>query len=344
MHGGDLYGKEITLDFSVNVNPFGIPKKVLEALHAGVEECTQYPDPFCRELKQKIAAFYGVDEGQIVVGNGASELFPAILRAVMPKRVVLTKPSFSGYEKACKAEGMAVKNILLEKKEDFCLKEELIETVCEGDLFLLAIPNNPNGGMPSGQFLQKLADRLAEKSGWLLLDACFWEFTKRGQEDLKLEAFRDRKNVLIVRAFTKTYAIPGIRLGFCTCRDLQLIRRIWEYLPEWNVSLPAQKAGVAALEETKYLRESVAYVQKEREYLVGELEKLGFRVYPGEGNFLLFFHEKNWYERMLQRGILIRDCSDYEGLGKGFYRIAVKKREENEMLLQIFRNERRNGG
>ena len=150
--------------------------------------------------------------------------------------------------------------------------------------------------------------------------------------------------MIILRAFTKTFAIPGIRLGYLICGDQEITTKIRAQLPEWNVSIPAQAAGIAALGQEGYLKASRSFIRSQRDWLSGELQKLGVRVYGSDANYLTFrWKDDTLYERLLKKGFLIRDCSDYEGLGKGYYRIAVRNRMENEALLQAMKEDSGSG-
>ena len=142
-------------------------------------------------------------------------------------------------------------------------------------------------------------------------------------------------NLIIVRAFTKIFAIPGVRLGYLVSSNQRMLEKIKRHLPEWNISCLAEAAGVACTKETAFIERTVKFVESERQYLTTELEKLGFQVYPSRTNFILFYSEQEFYERLLERGIMIRDCSNYRGLKKGFYRVAVKSREDNDKLLKV---------
>ena len=103
-------------------------------------------------------------------------------------------------------------------------------------------------------------------------------------------------NVIIVKAFTKLYAIPGVRLGFLFCGSQNKARQIFNQLPEWNISIIAEAAGRAALDETEYRNKTISYIGKERAYLRAELEKLGIKVYPGEADFLLIKSDVPFYD------------------------------------------------
>ena len=137
-----------------------------------------------------------------------------------------------------------------------------------------------------------------------------------------------------IRAFTKIFAIPGVRIGYLINSDEELFRRIASQLPEWNLSTFAQHAGLACVMEQEYITQTRDYVEQEGAFLSEELRNMGFEVYPHVANFLLLYTELPLYERLLKKGILIRDCSNFKGFPKGYYRIAIKRREENEQLLK----------
>ena len=164
------------------------------------------------------------------------------------------------------------------------------------------------------------------------MDECFISFCE-GDASFVSE-IEEYPNLLLVQAFTKLYAIPGVRLGFLVSGNEGLVQKIGRQLPEWNLSVFAQEAGIACAKEKEFVEQTVWYVQKERAFLAEQLQKMGLEVFDGEGNFILLYTEKPLYELLLKRGILIRDCRNFKGLTKGYYRLAVKSREENKILLR----------
>lgn len=334
MHGGDIYRNKVELDFSVNINPLGIPETVKTALEAAITDCSCYPDIRHEALKQAIAAMTGAKEAHILCGNGASELFLAIVHGVKPKKILIPVPSFFGYEKAAEASDAEILYYEMQEKDGFCLNRGIFEALSEEvDLLFLANPNNPVGNLLRPDFLEELLRHCLEKQITVVLDECFIEFTQKLESDSFLPKVEKFSNLIVVRAFTKIFSIPGVRLGYLVCENPQLFKAIERQLPEWNLSVFAQRAGAAATKESAYLAETVKQVQKEREYLTKELQKLGITVYPAEANYLLLYTKVPLSEALLARGILIRDCENYRGLSKGYYRIAVKQRVENERLL-----------
>lgn len=335
IHGGDIYRNQVELDFSVNVNPFGVPERVKKELMEAVEACDRYPDIKAEALIGAIAERLSVPERYLLCGNGASELFVGILQALRPKKVLLPVPSFYGYERAARTAGSECCFYQLREQDGFSVTEELSAALTEDiDLLFLANPNNPVGNAIEPELLLRIAARCREKKITLVLDECFVAFTGEEERYSFLAHVQDYPNVIVVQAFTKLFAIPGVRLGYLICSDEALIGHVQEHLPEWNLSVFAQRAGTVACAETDYVHSSVDFVCKEREWFAEELKKKGMQVFPSKSNYLFLRTERPLAAELLAKGILIRDCSNFRGLEAGYYRIAVKRREENEKLLR----------
>ena len=353
IHGGDIYRNRVELDFSVNVNPLGIPVSVKAALHQAVGSCRFYPDPEAESLRNVVSTMLDVPGEQLLFGNGASELFMAVVHALRPKKIAIPVPSFYGYEYAAKASGSKITYILMKEKEGFLPGRELFDALTEDtDLLFLANPNNPTGGLLTREYLERVLEHCRRKQIAVILDECFIEFCTQAsgrQEPSTLSLLPEYENLILVRAFTKSFAVPGVRLGYLACSSKTILQQIRCQLPEWNLSVFAQAAGIACAGEQEFLRQAADYVREERRFLEEGFTKLGFRVYPGTANFLLIhmgqmlccpekakgFKDKPLEQQLLERGILIRNCENFRGLGTGYYRIAVKCREENERLLKV---------
>lgn len=343
MHGGNIYGNEIEYDFSVNLNPLGPPDAVREALAAALNHVEEYPDPEYRELRRALANYRQLAEEQLVLGNGASELIPGIIRALAPKTCMVTAPCYSGYETALKAAAPScrIHRIFLREEDDFTLPENICQEIArvKPNLLILTNPNNPNGKRISANRLRTIAGACRGAGTVLLMDECFLALSG-GDEDSLIHRIGEEglPLTMVLRAFTKTFAIPGVRLGYAVCSG-SLAARIQRELPEWNLSVFAQYAGLAALEPSGYMAASVEMIAQEREYLTAELKKLGLRVFPSDANYILFqSRDRELHQKLLDKGILIRDCRDYHGLTAGFYRAAVRTRRENTALLRCLRN------
>ena len=334
LHGGDVYRNEVRLDFSVNLNPLPMPAEVTEAMRAGMEEIHQYPDPSQQKLRGSIASLEQTEPDSIVCGNGASELLMAAVHAVMPKRAVITAPCYAGYAVALKAADAEITEYFLDENSDFALDEGILGCITDDtDMVFIADPNNPNGKLIEPALKTAIAQRCEECGAVLVIDECFYPLTGAGISRREIS-----DNALHLRAFTKTFAIPGIRLGYMISRDREMLAAIRKHLPEWNVSRIAERTGEAAaavMEKTGYLEKSVRMIDRERVYLAGQLEKLGIRVYGSDTNYMLLKSVPNLYERLLERGILVRRCANFSGLDETYFRIAVRRHEDNEELIKI---------
>lgn len=338
-HGGDIYRNKVNIDFSVNINPLGMPDAVRKALLEAVENCEQYPDIKAERLTECLAGRMGVQKEHILLGNGASELFMAIVHAVNPKKIVIPVPSFYGYERTVMSSSGEVLYYEMKESMGYTLDNEIMEYLTEEtDLLFLANPNNPVGNLIDSTLLEQIAEECRKKQILIVLDECFLAFSGKEEKHTYKNKLETYPNVIVVSAFTKTYAIPGVRLGYLFCGDMELRNRIEKHLPEWNLSVFAQAAGIAACLEKDYIEESILVVKTEREYLKEQLELLGIKVYPSDADYLLIRTDVQLYDELLKKEILIRDCSNFRGLGRGYYRIAVKKHSDNVMLIKAIRD------
>lgn len=334
-HGGDIYRNKVNIDFSVNVNPLGIPEGVKQALKDSVEDCLHYPDPQAVKLREALADYSGVPADWILCGNGASELFLAAVHAIRPKRALLPVPSFYGYFYALAAMETEVVIFPLALEQNFTVTKDLCDDLTDDiDMLFLADPNNPTGQRLASDVLQEILTACRKHHIIVILDQCFAELS--GQQCHISQELTGYENVVVVRAFTKQFAMAGVRLGYGICSNEGLRRQIQRQLPEWNVSIPAQQAGIAACRERAYMARSLTLIAQERSYLEREFTSMGMKVFPSHSNFLLFRSPIPLYEPLLERGILIRDCSNFQGLDEeNFYRIAVRTHEENQKLVEV---------
>lgn len=334
-HGGDRYGREVSLDFSVNTNPLGPPEGVVRAVERAAGLLDRYPDPACRALVSALADREGVGEDRILCGAGAAELIYGYCAALRPRRALIPAPTFSEYGDALAAAGCAVERWTLKRFNGFQPWPDLLEHLEyeDYDVIFLCTPNNPTGQLLDRRFLVQLLGVCRRRGVRVFLDECFLELSDGGREAGMAAFLEENPGLFLLRAFTKTYAMAGLRLGYCLTADRGLLERMAAMTQPWNVSLPAQEAGLAALGEDAYLERARCLIRTERAFLEAGLERLGLWTCPSSANYLLFFSERPLWEPLLDRGILIRDCGNYQGLGPGWYRVAVKRHEENQSLL-----------
>lgn len=361
-HGGDIYSQNVEFDYSANINPLGLPEGVKIALRhcldAGI--CSLYPDSRCDGLKKALGACHQVPGQWIVCGNGAADLIYALVHALRPVRGLVTAPAFSEYGQAMRVCGCQTDYLYLKEENGFRFdRDELEARILHGgedgllyDIVFLCNPNNPTGIPASRELVLQAAAACASTGALLVVDECFCGFLAHPERCSVIGELGNYKNLFVLGAFTKLYAMAGLRLGYGLCSDGELVQKLNEVRQPWSVSGLALKAGEAALEEQEYVKMTKEIIGTGREWLRRELMKLGFTVYDSQANYLFFRNEmeknginseamtgtgdlKGWlYHGLLEQGILIRSCGNYPGLDSSFYRVCVKTMEENERLMK----------
>ena len=342
-HGGDwagyeaLYGRP-PLDFSSNLSPLGVPEGVRAALQAAAVQVDRYPDPLCRELRRALGQREKLPPEQILCGSGAADLIFRAVLALRPRRALVTAPTFSEYEAALRCVDCEVQRYRLLPERDFRIQEDILEAITpETDLLFLCEPNNPTGVTTPRHLLLRILERCRETGTYLLADECFHDFLDDPAAHTLKGELEGTPHLLVLKAFTKLYAMAGVRLGYVLCADQRLLEKMRAAGQTWSVSIPAQEAGMAALKETDYVERSRKLVAGERLWLSAALEELGLRVVPGEANYLLFQSFWPLLEPLEARVILLRGCGNYAGLNETWYRTAVRTREENRRLIAALR-------
>lgn len=341
VHGGDWAGYRAefgrdALDFSANVSPLGLPAGVAAAITNALPTADRYPDPLCRELRAALAVAEGVPADWILCGNGAADLIFRLALAVRPRRALLPAPTFAEYEAALQTVGCAVQRVFLREENEFAVTEEFIDAVTpETDIVFLCQPNNPTGQVTPPALVERLVRRCAECGAVLVVDECFLDFLPDRDAWTAKQLLRDAPQLIILKAFTKLYAMAGVRLGYALCGDATLLEKMRGAGQPWAVSSLAQAAGLAALQETAYAGAVRALIAEQRPRMAAGLRALGLRVMDGQANYLLFRATPDFGEKLRRRGAVVRSCANYPGLDAAWYRTAVRTAEENTRLLQI---------
>lgn len=363
-HGGDIYRHGVEMDFSVNTNPLGPPDCVLNAFRDHAPDMIHYPDPICEELKEAISTYEKVKSDHIICGNGAAELIYCLVEAIRPEEVLLIEPGFSEYERALKTVGASCRHYLCRREDGFKLGTDLLDQITPDlGMIFLCNPGNPVGEVIERSLLIKILNLAKEYYIPVLLDECFIDFLEESDAYEMIAYYQEYSNLFILKAFTKIFAMPGLRLGYGICCQEELLQKMEALLPAWHVSLPAQVCGVAALKDADdYLKETKEYLKREREIMIQKLESLGCETYGSKANYIFFSSDlkvkqekacdktmeakkkgQDLYKWALASKILIRDCSNYPGLGPGDYRIAIKKPEENRRFIEWLEELREKG-
>lgn len=354
VHGGNVYKYKGCIDFSANCNPLGTPEAVLQAGVRSLRRVSDYPQVGYLPLREAIAAYesradlfsspscegtdYRVCAEQVICGNGAAELIFTLCRALSPKRALLLAPTFAEYQQALESVGCKITYQYLLEENSFALQEDFLQKLTkEIDIVFLCNPNNPTGILTEKEFLLQVLQKCRENEIFLVVDECFLDFVECPDRYTLKNELSSYEKLFILKAFTKRYAMAGIRLGYGLTRNAVLLEQMESCVQPWNISTIAQECGIAALQEQEYVEYGRKVIFREREYLKTELKNLGLKVFDSKANYLFFCGPEDLFERCLQKQILIRSCRNYEGLKQGYYRIAVKRHEDNEKLVQVLK-------
>ncbi len=222
------------------------------------------------------------------------------------------------------------------KEEGFSLRKDFLEAITEGmDMVILCNPNNPTGNVIERNLLKDILIKCQETGTYLIVDECFNEFIPGAKKHTLLPFVEEYDKLIILKAFTKLYGMPGIRLGYALTGDEELPGKVKKVTQPWNISVLAQEAGLAALKEDDFVKESLSNIEKEKRRMIIALSKAGYVIYESAANFIFFEGDYHLAETCLEQGIFIRDCSSFAGLSKGYYRVCIRTRWENDKLLKV---------
>lgn len=343
-HGGDtytyskLYDKNL-IDFSSNINPLGYPKGVEFQWIKEFQKVKVYPDTKYNELRESISDYLKCQKDEVVVGNGSMELIDSILCNYSTVQFFI--PSFGEYEERAKIRNKNIVSIALDEAMRVNM-DSLSESLKEGSILIMGNPNNPTGLRLSKDKLLKLYQIVKDKKGMLVLDEAFFEFCPEDYDSIELFRPYEFENVFIIRAATKFFGLPGLRLGY-GCTNKKLAEKLRMELNPWSVNAFAEIAGRYIFKDEDYILESKNYIERERDFLLESLKELkGIKVYPSQANFILIKlmdrTETQALQYFLERGFLIRTCDGFSGLEGAHIRIAVRTHEENVELMETFKD------
>ena len=376
-HGGNIYKvfreKNIKgiMDYSSNINPYGIPESLKKRITENLEILERYPDPDYVELREKLAHLNKIDMSDIVLGNGATEIIFLFMKVINPKKILIVSPTFGEYERAVKAteipgdivslscsddnknienKEIEIEYFELKESDDFKLNIGNLKNELEKkyDLLIICNPNNPTGKFLKLTQTEEILKECNKYDTKLFIDEAFIEFLADGMKESIINTEENKKNLFVTRAFTKFFAIPGLRLGYGMYFDKELEQKISEKKEPWSVNNIAEMAGLTVLDDTEYIEKTLKWITKEKIYMYEKLNEIsGIKVYETEVNFITgkidekLFSEglnvKILREKMLEQEILIRDASNFKFLDERFFRLAIKDRESNDRVIEAMK-------
>ena len=342
-HGGDIYRNKVKLDFSVSLNPHPVPDKVMNAYHDAGDLLSHYPDLKQERLREKLAFYHSISTACVLAGNGASSILMGAVRCIDPDMACITEPGFSGYRHVTGALTKCSLTVYRDSLSGIGFSLDDLKKALTGgtDLLILQDPVNPSGRNIPNEDMEKCLE-FADRNGmYVILDQSFYLLSEKGRNEADIAQLINKYNRLfIVRSFTKLFSVPGIRMGYVISSEKN-IKILERNLPEWDLSIPADlmmQAGIDELTETDFVNESLDMIKKEREYLEKSLKTAGLFVYPSDTVFIMFKGPRSLYDRLLEKGILIRRLESDDRENTSLYRIAVRDLEANTQLTEAIMN------
>ena len=312
--------REELMDFSASINPLGPPSGAVNAVRTAAAEMGHYPEEEPVALRTAVSEHLGVGYAEVVLGNGSSEIIYWLAAELAPRRVLIVEPTFSEYGRACRAAGAHCDSLLLAEGESFALDVERLEPAGY-DLVFVCNPNNPSGYFAPLEDMLRLWQRCRAAGTRLAVDEAFIDFTAPGQS---LLAAGLTPGLFIIRSFTKSHALAGLRLG-CLAAHSDFAARLRTRIPPWNINAFAQVAGLEALLDGSYLDRTRSRLEQARSSLfMGLMAMPGLEPLPSAANFILCRLERissaELCDRLARTGILVRDCSSFMELGNRYIR------------------------
>ena len=347
-HGADLYALETKYhyrpedirDFSSNINPLGPSPKAMDAAAKNIRALCRYPDPEYRKLKAAMADYLKVDEKQVLLGSGTSQLIQEAIAALKPARALINSPCYSEYARELEKIGAEIFEYHLDYHKNFVLDvDAIIARINEEavDLYVLTNPNNPTGSILTRADVARILD---ETSAHVLVDETYIEFTDPAIYSA-VSLAKSRKGLIVIRGTSKFFATPGIRLGYAVTGDEALYEALSGDLSMWGINAMADVMGRVMFQDKIFRDESFRLIQREKAKVIAALEaNAALKVFPSYGNFVLVkIKDKSCTaaelrEALLAQKMVIRDCSSFKNLDERFFRFCLLDPESNEALVK----------
>ncbi len=327
------------LDFSVNLNHLGPPEIVRENWPGFLEVLERYPSVEGEGIASYYSDRFNIPRDNVLAGNGSTELIYLLPRVFRFKKVMVMSPSYHDYERACLLSGAEVRRHSLSPEEDFSFPamSRLMALLRDVDAVWIGRPNNPTGTLFPKDLLLELASRLPDR--YFIVDEAFIQFVDRWEEESLLTG-TPTANILVIHSLTKFYALAGIRLGGLV-GSTESIARLKKAKEPWTVNAIADRVAGLLTQCRDYDQRTRTEVSRERERVFDRLKRLdGMIPFPPRANFILCQWLKSGdlddlLRHLLSEGLYVRDCRNFPGLEKNFFRIGLRSGKENDRLLSV---------
>ena len=338
IHGGKIPSKnsdQKIIDFSSNITPLGIPSSVKSIIKKNFDKIGFYPDPNSENVTLNLEKYTHLPKSNIIVGNGAIEILYNFCYAFLSKttKVLIHIPTFQEYETAVKLNDCKIsyfKSISLSKNLD-----SFILQIPKNGCIFLCNPNNPTGELLSKKELLAIIIKAKKLKTLVFIDECFIELVPDYDESV-ISYVKKYDNLFILRSLTKSFGLPGIRIGYA-CGSKEIIKILQKIKIPWSVNSIAQDAANEVIKNKSHITKSKFIIKKELKYLNKLISSIdGFECIPSSTNFILIktkYNSTYLQKKLLKNKILIRDCKNFRGLNEHYFRIAVKSHKDNVKLV-----------
>ncbi len=349
-HGSDIeqiekyYGipKENIVKFGANVNPLGLSDYVRKNLSEHLDIITSYPDRDYKSLTQVIASYCSTNADYVVTGNGSTELISLLISQRGARHALVIGPTYSEYDRELSLTGGRISHYYLDESRDFQLDMEDFKNALTDDIdfLILCNPNNPTSSALTQAQLHRLAELCKEQDVFIMIDETYVEFAPSVAEITAIPLVSDYDNLMVIRGVSKFFAAPGLRLGYGVTSNRQFLKELKRNQNPWSLNSLGAYAGELMLQDTDYISRTRELILSERDRCLTRLKEFGYvKVYPAYANFILVKLLKNGlssfdvFEHAIRQGMMIRDCSSFEGLPGEYVRFCIMDPEDNTRLL-----------
>lgn len=348
-HGSDLevIAKQYHIDrnaiipYASNVNPLGISPLARQALIDNVDAIRAYPDRNYESLKASISKYCNTVPEHLVLGNGTSELISLTIQTLAPKKTMVIAPTYSEYGNTARLAGSEVETYMLKNLDDFEMDLDMFLKALNAsiDLLIICNPNNPTSKVLTKDQMDTILSRCLELEIFVMVDETYVEFVKDVNLISSIVLTKKYDNLIVLRSVSKFFAAPGLRLGYAVTSNADFLDATSNSRIPWNINSYACVAGVM-FEDEHYINLTKSLIQTERNLIYSALSsRKTIKVYKPEANFVLIKLLKedqtatDVFEYCIKKGFMIRDCTDYEGLGEKYIRFCFMKPEQNDNVV-----------
>lgn len=340
-HGSDVekiqevYGikKESIINFAGNVNPLGVSPILKNTLANNIDIITSYPERNYNNLRNAIGKYTNTTINNVLVGNGSTELISLLIKIILPKKALILGPTYSEYEREVSLSGGQA-NIIMTSNPVTHLSSEI-------DMLIICNPNNPTSSAINVDEMTKIVTACKELGIFVMIDETYVEFAPNINEISAIPLINKFDNLIVLRGISKFFASPGLRLGYALGSE-SLINKINQQKNPWTINSLAALAGEVMFFDELYIKDTRELINTERERIWNILKDCkNIKVNYPIANFILVeilddnITAKDIFEAAIKEGLMIRDCSSFEGLSNKYFRFCFMKPEDNDKLLQI---------